>query len=169
MHKGLSHIGLATTNMERTQEFYEQVLEFPAVRCDTYNVIEGGDLRHIFFDTGGGELISFIESRGVDGIPADYDTGVTDALGVPGMFYHFAFEAGSEAELEAKRRELHGKGVAVTEIVDHEWCKSFYFDDPNGVKLEYCCYTRPFNSDDAQMQVRLELSREALGFADGNK
>jgi catechol 2,3-dioxygenase-like lactoylglutathione lyase family enzyme len=166
MRKGLSHIGLATLDMDKTRGFYEHVLDFPAVRCDTYKISEGGELRHIFFDTGRGQLISFIESRGVAGIPANYDVGITGALGVPGMFYHFAFEAGSEAELETRRQTLQGKGVPVTEIVDHEWCKSFYFDDPNGIKLEYCCYTRPLNEDDARMQVRLELPGQALGFAD---
>lgn len=165
-NKGLSHIGLSTLDMDTTRDFYENVLDFPAVRCDTYKILEGGELRHIFFDTGRGQLISFMESRGVRGIPAQYDTGITDVLDVPGMFYHFAFEAGSEAELAAKRQTLHGKGVPVTEIVDHEWCKSFYFDDPNGIKLEYCCYTRPLNEDDAQMQVRLEMPRQGLGFVD---
>ena len=165
-NKGLSHIGLATCYLDRTHDFYENVLGFPAVRCDRYKIIEGGDLRHIFFDTGQGQLIGFIESRGVAGIPADFDAGITNALGVPSLFYHFAFEAGSEAELEAKRLTLTGKDVPVTEIVDHDWCKSFYFDDPNGIKLEYCCYTRPLNGDDAQMQLRLELPRQALGFTD---
>ena len=53
--------------------------------------------RHIFFDTGRDQIIAFIEARGVPGIPAEYDAGINCGLGVPSVFYHFAFEAGSEA------------------------------------------------------------------------
>jgi len=85
---------------------------------------------------------------------------------VPSAFYHFAFEAGTEAGLEAKRQELLAKGVAVSEIVDHDWAKSIYFKDPNGVQLEYCCLTRDFTPEDAVMKQRFEASIKALGLED---
>ena len=83
------------------------------------------------------------------------------------MFYHFAFEVDSEEALEAKRAELIAKGVRVTPVVDHEWMKSIYFRDPNGLTLEFACTTRHIGTeDDTKMQVRfkarfadLELSR----------
>ena len=40
--KGLSHVGLSTLDMDRTRAFYEGVLGFTAVRCDTMAVKEGG-------------------------------------------------------------------------------------------------------------------------------
>jgi hypothetical protein len=43
-----------------------------------------------------------MEARGVPGVPAEYDAGINRGLGVPSAFYHFAFEAGSEAGLEEK-------------------------------------------------------------------
>lgn len=156
-HKGFSHLGLSTLDLDRTREFYEGVMGFKAVRCDTITVKEGGRIRHIFFDTGRDQLIAFMEARAVDGIPAEYDTSITRGLGVPLAFYHFAFEAGSEAGLEQKRDELRAKGVEVTEIVDHDWAKSIYFKDPNGLMLEYCCLTRELNQDDATMQDRFEV------------
>jgi hypothetical protein len=80
-----------------------------------------------------------MEARGVPNVPTEYDAGINRGLGLPAGFYHFAFEAGSEAALADKRKELRTKGVDVTDIVDHEWSKLIYFKDPNGLSLEYCC------------------------------
>src|SRR6266496_4083081 len=99
--KGFSHVGLSTLDMDRTRAF----------------------------DAGDGQLLAFMEPRGVPGIPEEYDAGINRGLGLPDMFYHFAFEVASLAALEAKRTELIGKGVRVTPIVDHEWMKAIYFKD----------------------------------------
>jgi catechol 2,3-dioxygenase-like lactoylglutathione lyase family enzyme len=156
-HKGFSHIGLSTRDLDSTRDFYENVLGFKAVRCDIIKIAEGGQIRHIFFDTGRDQLLAFMEPQGVEGIPQDYDAGINNGLGVPGSFYHFAFEAGSLAGLEAKRQELLAKGIPVTDIVDHEWAQSIYFHDPNGISLEYCYLTRDIGTeDDVTMQVRVE-------------
>jgi catechol 2,3-dioxygenase-like lactoylglutathione lyase family enzyme len=164
--KGFSHIGLSTLDLDRTRDFYENVLGFKAVRCDVLRVKEGGQIRHIFFDTGRDQLIAFMEARGVPGVPAAYDAGINRGLGVPNVFYHFAFEAGSEAALQDKREELLAKGVEVTEIVDHDWAKSIYFKDPNGLQLEFCSFTRNLNADDARLQDRAEISVRRLGLQD---
>jgi len=139
--KGFSHIGLSTHDLDKTRDFYENVLGFKAVRCDIIKIKEGGRIRHMFFEVGRDQLIAFMEPKDVDAIPADYDAGINEGLGVPGPFYHFAFEAGSVAALEAKREELIAKGQTVTDIVDHEWAKSIYLKDPNGISLEFCCLT----------------------------
>ena len=53
------------------------------------------------------------------------------------------------------------KGLTVTDVVDHEWAKSIYFKDPNGISLEFCCLTRDVgNEDDVTMQERAEVSIE---------
>src|SRR5437667_10526186 len=82
-HKGFSHIGLSTLDLDKTREFYENVLGFKPVRCDIIKVKEGGQIRHIFFDTGRDQLLAFMEARGVPGIPAAYAAGITHGLGVP--------------------------------------------------------------------------------------
>ena len=162
-HKGFSHIGLSTRALDTTRDFYEQVMGFKVVRCDTIKISDGGRIRHMFFDTGRDQLLAFMEPQEVPGIPADYDAGINEGLGVPGSFYHFAFEAGSVDALEAKRQELIDKGLAVTDIVDHEWAKSIYFKDPNGISLEYCCLTRDIGTeDDVTMQVRVERTSQGM-------
>lgn len=155
---GWSHISLATIDMNATRAFYEGVLGFKAVRCDIIKVKEGGEIRHVFFDTGHKQLLAFMEPRGVPGAPVEFDGGLNRPLGMPEGVYHFAFEADSPAGLEAKRAELIGKGVKVTPVVNHEWAKSIYFKDPNGLLLEYSCLTREFNADDGVMQTRFEMS-----------
>jgi catechol 2,3-dioxygenase-like lactoylglutathione lyase family enzyme len=161
-HKGFSHVGLSTLDLEKTREFYEDILGFSLVIADAIKIREGGRLRHLFFDVGRDQLIAFIESKGVPGVAVEYDPGINRGLGVPAAFYHFAFEAGSEAALAEKRNELRSKGIEVTDIVDHRWSKSIYFKDPNGLSLEYCCVLRNFTRDDAIMQERFSVPRAAL-------
>ena len=131
-HRGFSHVGLRRL----IWKFYEDVLGFKPVVADTIKIEEGGRIRHIFFDVGRDQLIAFIEADGVRDVPAEYDTGINHGLGVPASFYHFAFEAGSEAALADKREELRGKGVKVTDIIDHGWAKSIYFKDRLGAALD---------------------------------
>ena len=159
--RGWSHVGLSTLYLDKTRAFYEGVLGFPAVRCDILEFAEGGRIRHIFFDTGGGQLIAFMEPRDIPGFPLEYDAGINRGLGLPDAFYHFAFQVESQEALDAKRAELIAKGVRVTPVVDHEWMHSIYFKDPNGVMLEYAWACRALGPDDSVMQVRERLSLRA--------
>lgn len=158
MARAFSHVGLSTLDLDETRAFYEDVLGFRAVRCDVLEVEEGGRIRHVFFDAGDGQMIAFMEPRGIAGIPAEYDAGINRGLGVPDAFYHFAFEVDSVEALEAKRAQLLAKGVKVTPVVDHEWMRSIYFKDPNGLMLEFAVQTRPLTDDDRVMQVRERVS-----------
>jgi catechol 2,3-dioxygenase-like lactoylglutathione lyase family enzyme len=156
---GFSHVGLSTLDLDATRAFYEGVLGFRAVRCDILEIAEGGRLRHVFFDCGGGNMIAFMEARGIPGVPGEYDTGINRGLGVPDAFYHFAFAVDSRAALLAKREALLGMGVKVSPVVDHEgWVQSIYFKDPNGLLLEYAWQNRVLEADDAVMQVRARVS-----------
>jgi len=167
--KGWSHIGLATRDIERTRQFYEGTLGFSAVRCDIIKVKEGGEVRHVFFDTGRGQLLAFMEFRDVPGVPAQLETNLNRQASIPGAFhaYHLALEAGDETELIARRDDLIAKGVKVSPIVDHEWAKSIYFRDPDDVVIEYSFLTRQFTDEDARMQPRFEVSlRDPLPWTD---
>jgi catechol 2,3-dioxygenase-like lactoylglutathione lyase family enzyme len=165
-HKGFSHIGLSTLDLDKTRAFYEGVLGFKPVVADTITIEEGGHLRHMFFDVGGGQLIAFLEPNGVPGIPVKFDAGINAGLGVPAGFYHFAFEAGSPAALAQKRDELREKGVATTGIVDHGAAQSIYFKDPNGLSLEYCCLVGNLPEPGAPRRSEFTLPRAALELTD---
>jgi glyoxylase I family protein len=154
-NSGLNHIDLATKDMEATRHFYEDLMGFPLVRADLVDIVGRGTMKHFFFDIGNGQLLGFMSGEAVDGFSKDFDSGINRGLGLAHGVYHFAFNAGSEEELEAVKKHLEASGVEVRGPVDHEgWCKSIYFDDPNGLQLEYCHLTREFVADDAVPQVR---------------
>ena len=140
MNRGMHHIGLATHDMEATLEFYESVLGFSAVVCETIELEAGGTIRHAFLDAGNGELFAFMECNEVKGMP-EFDAGINRGLGIRGGMFHFAFRVADADELSAKKSDLESKGVEVTDVVDHGWCKSIYFRDPNHLQLEFCCLT----------------------------
>jgi len=141
MNRGIHHIGVATHDMEATLDFYERVLGFPAVVCETIQIDGAATIRHAFFDVGEGELIAFMEANEVPGVSADFDTGINRGLGTGEGMYHFAFKVADSLELAAKQEELEAKGVKIRGIVDHGWCQSIYFRDPNFLQLEFCCLT----------------------------
>jgi catechol 2,3-dioxygenase-like lactoylglutathione lyase family enzyme len=166
-HRGFSHIGLSTLDLDKTRAYYEGVLGFESVGADTITIEEGGHLRHMFFDVGGGgQLIGFLEPNRVPNVPAKYDAGINSGLGVPAAFYHFAFEAGSTAALAGKRDELRDKGVETTDIVDHGLAQLIYFKDPNGLSLKYCCLVGNSPEPGALRHSEFTLPRAALELTD---
>ena len=64
-HRGFSHIGLSTLDLDKTRAFYEGVPGFKPVVADTITIKEGGHLRHMFFDVGGGQQTRSGFCRGV--------------------------------------------------------------------------------------------------------
>lgn len=138
---GVHHLGLATHDMEATLAFYEDVLGFETRVCDILHPQTGGTIRHAFLDAGNGELVAFMECNDVADINPEFDPGINRGLGIKGGVIHFAFKALDENDLIARRGDLSAKGIAVTEVVDHGWCKSIYFKDPNHLQLEFCCLT----------------------------
>ncbi|MGH7916452.1 MAG: VOC family protein [Candidatus Binataceae bacterium] len=154
--KGVHHIGLATLDIDRTIEFYTQKLGWTIAWCDVLEPPEGGRIRHAFLDSGDGELVAFMCPERVPGIPQEFKTDINSAQNLPPAFYHFAFHCDTVDELEERRADLVEKGVDVTPVVDHEWARSIYFNDPNGLLLEYCATVREFNDDDKIMKHRIQ-------------
>jgi len=141
-NQGFHHIGLATHNMEATLEFYENVLGFETQVCEVISPAAGGAIRHAFLDAGNGEMIAFMECNNVEGVEDEFDTGINRGLGIRGGVMHFAFKATNLADLQARRENLVAKNVTVSKVVDHGWCQSIYFTDPNDLQLEFCVMTQ---------------------------
>jgi catechol 2,3-dioxygenase-like lactoylglutathione lyase family enzyme len=158
MGDGFSHVGVSTHDMEGTIRFYEEILGCRRIAEDRIRILEGGTLRHVFFDVGDGQAIAFIEANGVPGIPADYDAGINRGLGVPHGMYHFALRVPSLDQLEMRRTELAARGVAVSPIIDLGAAKSVFFRDPNGIQLELCCQTRAFTDQDLHGETEASVA-----------
>jgi len=156
--QGFSHVGVSTHDMDRTVRFYEDVLGFRRVVDELTRVKAGGTLRQVYFDVGGGQFIVFMEPRNVAGISPDYCTGINAALGVPLGMYHFALSVTSLDALQSLRQQLEASGVGVSAIIDLGHAKAVFLQDPNGIELELCCQTRPFNNDDLHRVSEAELA-----------
>lgn len=162
----IDHLSFGTHNLAATRAFYEGQLGFAVAIHERMLVAEGGQVEHMFFDCGDGCCLAFMQWVDVPGVPADYDTGINAGLGVPPGTFHFAFRCASLAALEARRQELIERGVVVGELLDLSPYRSFFFDDPNGLRLEFT--TRLSDPGEAdrdperrQFPVALALFRDA--------
>ena len=54
------HVAVATRDLEATHRFYSDAMGFELVRVETIPYMEKGWARHLFYDTGNGELIAFL-------------------------------------------------------------------------------------------------------------
>jgi catechol 2,3-dioxygenase-like lactoylglutathione lyase family enzyme len=176
---GVHHMALVCRDMEVTVDFYTKILGMPLVKGFD---IPGG--QHFFFDMGGNNLLAFFWfSDAPDAAPgvasANHLLGTGSISSAHGSMNHVAFHAPLE-NIEAIREELIGKGVDVSEIVNHAdistqpgikrttdgveeetWLRSIYFLDPDGVMLEYCAAVKDGTGD-----VSLPVNAEGIK-ADG--
>jgi len=169
----IDHLSLATHDMVATRAFYEGTLGFSVVIHETLEIVEGGSVDHIFFDTGEGCCLAFMKWNDVAGVSGEFDTSINRGLGIPPGTFHVALRCPSLQALEDRRTELLGKGLVVGEILLLHPYRSFFFDDPvNGLRLEYTTRIADYTEDDKDptkrvltMSIRLffDASRPASG------
>jgi catechol 2,3-dioxygenase-like lactoylglutathione lyase family enzyme len=132
---GFHHVAYACRDVEATRHFYEDLLGFPLVHTEVDRV-KHGRFRHLFFDLGDGSSIAFFDIEGVGEQP-DWRADVSTGNGLPVWVNHVAFDANSERQDEVRAR-MTAEGVALLMEVDHGWCQSLYYTDPNGIMVELC-------------------------------
>jgi catechol 2,3-dioxygenase-like lactoylglutathione lyase family enzyme len=123
---GIHHITLICSDVERSLDFYRNLLGMRVVK-QTVNEDDRG-ARHLFFgDEEGrpGTLITCLEYP-------ELDEGVVGR----GSTHHFALNVGSEEELSGWRDYLLSRGIPVTELLDRKYYKSVYLRDPDGHIVE---------------------------------
>lgn len=159
---GLHHLALVASDMERTVDFYTNVL---GMKLKKGFDLEGGYGQHFFFDMGGGNELAFFWFR--DAPRAE--PGVASAANLVGRagtitsahgsMNHVAFSVSPE-DIEGYRELLVQRGVECTPVINHDdvvtgedartageitektWLRSFYFFDPDGIMLEFCATLR---------------------------
>jgi len=139
------HVAVATRDLEATHHFYQDAMGFELVHTDVIPYLEHGWARHLFYDTGNGEMLAVWDLH--DAALPDFDPAISSGLGLPHFVNHIAFGVTSLDELDAKQQRWleHGHDVA---RIDHGWCVSAYANDPNGIMVEFCCTTRAFDTTD---------------------
>jgi catechol 2,3-dioxygenase-like lactoylglutathione lyase family enzyme len=139
------HVAIATRDLEATHRFYSEPMGFELVNVDVIAYMECGWARHLFYDTGGGELFAIWDLH--DEHLPDFDPAISTGLGLPNFVNHIAFAAASLDDLDRRRDRWLAHGLDVVRV-DHGWCLSIYTTDPNGTMVEFCCTTRVFDTSD---------------------
>lgn len=110
--------------------------------------------RHYFFEIAPGDTVAFFEYFG-----EQLDSFAKPA-GVPysqaAQFDHLALRLPDEDALLRLRDRLKDHGCEVTEVVDHGFLRSIYFNDNNGIALEASWWTldptgRPVDYSDERL------------------
>jgi catechol 2,3-dioxygenase-like lactoylglutathione lyase family enzyme len=126
--RGINHLALVTPDMDATVRFYDGVLGMRLVAT-----LMAGPMRHYFFDIGNGNTIAFFEVAGAEAFTAP--AGIPDRLR-KAQFDHLSFNVADEEALLALRDRLKSYDCEVTDVVDHGFIQSIYFNDPFGIALE---------------------------------
>lgn len=154
--KGLYHYAYPCRDAEETRHFYEDILGLPLVNCMTADRVpstgEEKPYAHMFFAMRDGSYIAFFD-LGENQMPQP-------SPNTPGWVQHFAMETGSVDDVLSMRDRLEAHGVEVLGLVDHEFVKSIYFFDPNGLRLEVTTRTEsPTYLADAARSARADLDK----------
>jgi catechol 2,3-dioxygenase-like lactoylglutathione lyase family enzyme len=116
----IDHVGINTNDMEATLQFYCGILGMRLVR--TTRTPDGR--RHYNVEIGGGSAF------------AVFDGADLPRAGERQHVNHLALPVDTLEEFDAAYQRLKGHGVAVTEIIERGYGKTFYFNDPNGIRLQ---------------------------------
>lgn len=118
--RGIHHVALLSSDVERTVRFYQDTLGFPLTE-----LFENRDYRgssHFFFDLGNGNLLAFFDFPGLD---------LGEYAEVLGGLHHVAISMETKQWEQAKAR-LDDAGIDYLQ----ESGTSIYFKDPDGARIE---------------------------------
>jgi glyoxylase I family protein len=121
--RGVHHVALICSDVERTIRFYQDMLGFPLIE-----VMENRDYRgsaHIFFDLGHNNLLAFFDFPGL---------GLQPGIEAIGGLQHMAISV-SEDQFAELRQRLEQNGVPYLGP-GPGMERSVYFKDPDGIQIE---------------------------------
>ena len=98
--------------------------------------------------------------------------GLGDIVTVVGSMNHLAFHVPAE-KFDEYRTRLIDKGIKVGPVLNHDesprqaavklhpgvYVRSFYFTDPDGILLEFACWTKEFGAADTPATPKTSADR----------
>ena len=136
---GFHHVAIATRDLDATHRFYTEATGFELVQVDSIPFHEDGWARHLFYDTGNGELLAIWDLHHPD-TRRDFDPAISTGLGLPNFVNHIAFASTTSTTSTRGKDRWVANGHDVAQI-DHGWCTSIYANDPSGIMVEFCTTT----------------------------
>jgi catechol 2,3-dioxygenase-like lactoylglutathione lyase family enzyme len=118
--RGVHHVALLSSDVERTVEFYQDLLEFPLTEMFENRDYAGST--HFFFDIGTGNALAFFDLPGLDLGPY---------AEVLGGLHHLAISV-EPARWQRLKAKLDDAGVPYAHVCG----SSLYLRDPDGARLE---------------------------------
>jgi len=129
------HAAYRCRDAEQTRWFYEDVLGLPLAAAMVFDHVSGNeekcDYMHLFFQLGDGNFIAFFDH------PDSADAKKFERK--DSFDVHIALEADSYEDLLAWQERINSMGKSCLGPVDHEFVKSVYMYDPNGIQVEITC------------------------------
>ncbi len=146
------HVAIATKDLAATHRFYTEAMGFELVKVEAAPTPEQGWARHLFYDTGDGEMFAVWDLH----VPSleGYGTEISTGLGLPPWVNHIAFNSPDLDDLKVRLERWIDQGLECVRI-DHGWCTSIYTNDPNGVTVEFCSSTRELTAADRAEALEL--------------
>jgi len=163
--QGINHLALVCKDMARTVDFYSNVLGMPLIKTIE---LPNGMGQH-FFDIGNGDSLAFFWFPDAP----EAHPGISSPAGVPGLgqeittahgsMNHVAFNV-PEDKFDEYVEKLKAKGLNPSPVLNHDdspmqvarelhpgvFVRSVYFMDPDGILLEFACWTRKLTEDDVK-------------------
>ena len=118
--RGVHHVALICSDVERTVQFYDGLLGFPLIEMFENRDYEGST--HFFFDIGHGNTLAYFDLPGLDLGP------YAEVLGG----HHHLVISIERPQWEAARARLEAAGVETAHVDG----SSLYFRGPDGERLE---------------------------------
>jgi len=115
----IDHVAINTHDMEATLQFYCGVLGMHLAR--TMRTPDGR--RHYNIAIGGGNAFAVFD-------------GAARATAGEHSLNHLSLEVATPEAFDEAYQRLKAHGIDVTEMIERSYGKTFYFHDPNGIRLQ---------------------------------